>query len=289
MDVKNAVWSKKRENMFNAAKDYFDESSLDLVTSNCVLNLTKNKQEVLDMVYKLLKNGGEVYFSDIYSDRRLPYEIQNDSVLKGECLGGALYENDFIRICRKIGFTDPRIVTKRKLNIDNPKIKKLIGNIEFYSITYRLWKIDDLEDACEDFGQIAIYKGGIEYSENKYKLDSGHIFYKNKPEKVCGNTSLMLNKTRLNKYFEIIGSFDEHFGLFKDCGTSSSNSFKDLTSNLKLLASVIASTSFNSSIVVGLVIISSNLASSKFFFFLPLSYRTRSPVIVKGTNTTLPS
>ncbi len=52
-------------------------------------------------VYRILKYGGELYFSDIYADRRLPEYLRKNPVLYGECLGGALYLKDFERIARK--------------------------------------------------------------------------------------------------------------------------------------------------------------------------------------------
>jgi arsenite methyltransferase len=66
------------------------KESLDIVISNCVVNLSPNKEEVLRSVYNSLKTGGEFYFSDVYSNRRIPKEIQSHQVLYGECLSGAL-------------------------------------------------------------------------------------------------------------------------------------------------------------------------------------------------------
>jgi len=200
--------------------DYFEENSLDLIISNCVFNLIFDKEMVLSKIYKILKNGGEFYFSDNYSDRRIPEHLKENSLLYNECLSGALYKKDFIRMARKVGFMDPRIVSENKININNPEIETLIGNINFYSITYRLWKIEGLEDACEDYGQIAIYKGGIKEAPYKLTLDQSHIFEKDKPERVCGNTALMLSKTRYKNYFQILGDFSTHFGEFKECGTA---------------------------------------------------------------------
>jgi hypothetical protein len=76
-----------------------------------------------------------MYFSDVYADRRVPSEISSDPVLRGECLGGALYHKDFERIAGKVGFTDSRIVSKRTIEIDNREMQNLVGNIKFYSIT----------------------------------------------------------------------------------------------------------------------------------------------------------
>ena len=92
-------------------------------------------------------------------------------------------------------------------------------NIKFYSITCRLWKLKDLEDACENYGHIAVYKGGIMEAPFSFTLDKEHVFEKDKPERICGNTAKMLADTRFGKYFNVTGSFKKHFGIFKDCST----------------------------------------------------------------------
>ncbi len=199
---------------------HFDPDSLDLVTSNCVINLAENKEEIIHKIFRVLKYGGEFYFSDVYVDRRLPNHVRQNHVLYGECLGGALYQKDFIRIAGKAGFSDPRVVSHREIEITNNDIKNLVGNARFYSTTYRLWKIKGLEDECEDYGHSAIYLGGHPQNGFKFELDNKHIFEKGRPERICGNTALMISKTRLAKYFDVSGNFDEHFGLFEDCGTA---------------------------------------------------------------------
>jgi radical SAM/Cys-rich protein len=201
---------------------HFRKESIDLVISNCVVNLIEDKETVLKHIYDILKTGGEFYFSDIYSDRRIPEDLRNNKILYGECLGGALYWRDFERIAKKVGFLDPRIVSKRLIDIKNEELKNLVGNINFYTITYRLWKIEGLEDACEDYGHIAVYKGNIKESFFRFVLDNSHIFEKDKPERICGNTALMLSKTRFKKYFEIIGDFKQHFGQF-NCNKENKN------------------------------------------------------------------
>lgn len=200
------------------AADYFADGSLDLVISNCVVNLVEDKESLLRQVWRLLRDGGEFFFSDIYADRRVPPELRENPVLYGECLGGALYWKDFERIARMAGFNDPRVVSKRVLRIDNDEIKALVGTITFYSITYRLWKLEGLEDGCEDYGHVAVYRGGIAESPFSYSLDADHVFERDKPERVCGNTALMLAQTRLGSYFEVSGSFDRHFGPFEGFG-----------------------------------------------------------------------
>ena len=200
---------------------HFKPNSLDIVTSNCVINLLKDKKDILKKIYKLLKNGGEFYFSDVYATRRLSKHIKEHKVLHGECLGGALYTNDFTRYAMEAGFIDPRIVSSKEIKITDKKLKEIVGEVKFYSITYRLWKLNDLDTVCEDYGQFAIYKGGQAQSHTTFELDINHIFELNRPERVCKNTASMLSDTRFNKYFKIIGDTAQHFGEFAGCATLS--------------------------------------------------------------------
>ncbi len=192
--------------------------SFDVVVSNCVINLSPDKDSVLKGVYRLLKRGGELYFSDIYADRRVPESIRTDEVLYGECLGGALYWNDFLTIAKSNGFLDPRLVTSRPVSITDPKIKAKIGNIRFYSATYRLFKIEQLESECEDYGQAVIYKGSIPEHPDQFTLDNHHTAETGRIFTVCGNTWRMLNETRFSPHFEFIGNFNRHYGIFQGCG-----------------------------------------------------------------------
>ncbi len=196
------------------------DDSFDIVISNCVINLSTDKTAVLKEVYRVLKPGGEFYFSDVYSDRRVPEELVNNEVLYGECLSGALYWNDFQNLAKQCGFTDPRLVEDRPLTIDNKEIEALIGHIDFYSATYRLFKLDDLDLACEDYGQAVRYKGSIETQGDTFILDKYHQIEKGKHFAVCDNTYRMLKESRLAKHFEFFGDTTTHYGIFSDCGTS---------------------------------------------------------------------
>ena len=190
----------------------------DIVISNCVINLSTDKTKVITDVKRLLKPGGEFFFSDVYADRRIPASLANDPVLYGECLSGALYWNDFINLSKRCGFADPRLVESRPLTIENPTIEKTLGNIRFYSATYRLFNIDTLEPACEDYGQAVIYKGSLKNSPDRFVLDDHHVIEAGKVFPVCGNTWLMLEKSRFVEHFEFIGNFATHYGIFEGCG-----------------------------------------------------------------------
>ena len=104
--------------------------------------------------------------------------------------------------------------------IDNPEIKGKIGMIDFYSMTVRAFKLDSLEDICEDYGQAAIYLGTMAANPHDFMLDDHHICKTGKPLLVCGNTASMLQETRFGKFFNITGDRSTHFGPFL-CSTNS--------------------------------------------------------------------
>lgn len=195
------------------------DNSFDIIISNCVINLSPDKASVLSEAHRLLKPGGELYFSDVYSDRRIPQQLINDPVLYGECLSGALYWNDFHNLAKQSGFADPRLVEDRPLTLDNRDIIAKIGHINFFSATYRLFKIDGLEPACEDYGQAVRYQGTIPHSEELFILDKHHAIEKGRIFPVCGNTYRMLNESRFAEHFEFFGDWDCHYGIYQDCGT----------------------------------------------------------------------
>lgn len=195
-----------------------EPGSFDVIVSNCVVNLSPDKDAVLRGVHRLLKDGGEFYFSDVYADRRVPQSVRDDPVLYGECLGGALYWNDFLRLAQRQGFADPRLVTDRPLSLSDTTLAPRVGNLNFYSATYRLFKLEALENACEDYGQAVIYRGSIPGSPERFVLDKHHDIETGRVFPVCGNTWRMLHDTRFVPHFEFIGDFSRHFGLFAGCG-----------------------------------------------------------------------
>ena len=197
-----------------------EPGSFDVIVSNCVVNLSPDKDAVLRGVQGLLMPGGEFYFSDVYADRRVPECVRNDPVLYGECLGGALYWNDFTRLSHRTGFADPRLVEDRPLLITDPVLADKLGTLRFFSATYRLFKLEGLESACEDYGQAVIYRGTIARQPHRFVLDKHHGIEAGRVFPVCGNTWRMLHDTRFAPHFGFIGNFDRHYGLFEGCGSS---------------------------------------------------------------------
>ena len=198
-----------------------EPESFDVIVSNCVINLVADKEAVFRAAHRLLKPGGEVYFSDVYSNRRVPQHLLDDPVLHGECLSGALYWGDFDRIAKAAGFADPRLVTDRPLGINDREVQAKLDGIDFVSATYRLFKLDGLEPQCEDYGQAVRYIGTVPGEERVFTLDAHHAIEAGRIFPVCGNSWLMLAETRFAGHFEFIGDFERHYGVFPGCGTDS--------------------------------------------------------------------
>jgi arsenite methyltransferase len=196
------------------------DQSIDLVISDCVINLSPRKDLVFQTIYRVLKEGGEFYISDIAADRRVPESIHNNPEMIAECLGGAEYEHDWFDIMRDCGFRDPRIMSRREVQRD------VLGEpIIFYSMTVRGFRFSDpLDMRCEDYGQIATYKGTIPSQTSRYIFDDHHMFEAHRPTPVCRNTARMLQETRLSKHFEVTAPI-KHFGLFA-CAPASTTSEK---------------------------------------------------------------
>jgi len=192
------------------------DCTIDVIISNCVINLAPNKLNVFKEIFRVLKEGGELYFSDVYADRRIPTKLQQDTTLWGECLSGAMYTEDFRRLMTQVGFMDSRVVSNARVEVQNPQIEKRVGTIRFYSRTIRAFKLKSLEDRCEDFGQVATYLGTVDDFPHAFFLDDHHTFVTGYPLPVCGNTAEMISKTRYQSYFKVTEKM-EHRGLFS-CG-----------------------------------------------------------------------
>lgn len=197
-----------------------EDGSVDVVISNCVLNLCPDKRVVLEEIARVLKPGGELYFSDVFASRRLPDSLKQDPVFHGECLGGAWYWEDFRRLLAGLEMPDYRVMNQATMEIEDESMAIRSQGIQFESATIRAFRLPSLEDRCEDYGQLVTYKGTVPQCPQVFELDPAHRFEVGKPERVCGNSAAMIEETRFARHFEVIGSREQHFGLF-ECGDGS--------------------------------------------------------------------
>ena len=191
-----------------------EEASFDLIVSNCVINLAVDKAAVLASAKKLLRPGGEMYFADVYVDRRIPDELKSDPLLYGECLAGAMYPPDFVRIAQETGFLAPLLVEESIIDITDADVQQRIGDLRFSSATYRLFNIEGLETTEENYGQKAIYLGDIPEHPEHIALSQQIEFTKGREVAVSGNISRILEGSRFSENFLQIGDESRHLGAF---------------------------------------------------------------------------
>jgi arsenite methyltransferase len=89
-----------------------ENESVDMVISNCVINLAPDKEKVFKEAYRVMKSGGRMIISDMVTDKKLPQSIRNDPVLWSSCIGGAVLEQEYLEAIEKAGFQDLEIAEK---------------------------------------------------------------------------------------------------------------------------------------------------------------------------------
>jgi MoaA/NifB/PqqE/SkfB family radical SAM enzyme/SAM-dependent methyltransferase len=153
--------------------------SVDVVTSNCVVNLSPDKGKVFQEIWRMLKDGGRVVIADIVSDREVPPSLKTNPELWGECTVGALTEEAFLAALEKAGFFGIEILKKIYW--------KSIEGYPFYSMTVRGWKFEKTA-GCKYVGQRAVYLG-----PQKAVIDEeGHTFPRGVAVEVCTDTAFKL-------------------------------------------------------------------------------------------------
>ncbi|MFW9832787.1 MAG: arsenite methyltransferase [Candidatus Thorarchaeota archaeon] len=89
-----------------------EDNSVDVVISNCVINLAPDKGKVFREAYRVLKPGGRVMVSDIVLSKPLPTEVRDEVVTYTGCIGGAILDEEYLQHMRDAGFQDVEITSK---------------------------------------------------------------------------------------------------------------------------------------------------------------------------------
>jgi len=83
-----------------------NDSSIDVVISNCVINLAPDKAKVFTEIYRVLKTSGRLMVSDTVLIKELPEDLKNDKDLLVGCVSGAILKNDYLNLLKEAGFSD---------------------------------------------------------------------------------------------------------------------------------------------------------------------------------------
>lgn len=154
------------------------DSSVDVVVSNCVLNLVKDedRKQLFRELFRVLKRGGRVAVSDIVSDEEVPLHLRNDAALWSGCISGAFTETGFIQAFEEAGFYGMKIVKR------DEKPWQTVEGIEFRSMTILAYK--GKQGECRERNQAVIYNGPWKTVTD----DDGHTLRRGARMAVCEKT-----------------------------------------------------------------------------------------------------
>ncbi len=105
-----------------------EDSSIDVIISNCVINLTPNKNNAYQEVYRVLKPGGRILVSDLVTEGPIPHEIRKNFQAWSECVSGAMEKQDYLNTIKKAGFKEVGIIEQHFFTEPNMD-ERLIGKI----------------------------------------------------------------------------------------------------------------------------------------------------------------
>ncbi|MFQ5641259.1 MAG: methyltransferase domain-containing protein [bacterium] len=160
------------------------DESVDLVVSNCVLNLVKDedKKQLFSEIYRVLKVSGRVAISDIVSDEDVPEHLKNDPELWSGCISGAFKEEEFLQAFADAGFYGIEIVKR------DEDAWQTVEGIEFRAMTLIAYK--GKEGPCLERNQAVIYRGPWKAVVD----DDGHTLYRGERMAVCDKTYRIYSK-----------------------------------------------------------------------------------------------
>ncbi|MEZ6189749.1 MAG: methyltransferase domain-containing protein [Phycisphaerales bacterium] len=158
------------------------DNSVDVVVSNCVLNLVapELKVQLFAEIFRVLKRGGRAVISDIVSDEPPTKQILDDPELWSGCISGAFGEAEFPQMFERGGFHGIEILKRE----ESPW--QTIDGIEFRSMTIRAYK--GKQGPCLDRNQAAVYLGPWKQVVD----DDGHTYFRGQRMAVCDKTFKIL-------------------------------------------------------------------------------------------------
>jgi SAM-dependent methyltransferase len=110
------------------------DNSVDIVISNCVVNLSPNKKRVFAEAFRALKPGGRLMISDLVLLKELPDFIKNSIEAYIGCVSGAILKDEYLRVIKAAGFQDVKIVDEASFPaefiVSDPTVKKIIENLK---------------------------------------------------------------------------------------------------------------------------------------------------------------
>lgn len=169
-------------------------ASVDVVVSNCVLNLVRpeDKRELFAEIFRVLRRGGRAVISDIVSDEEVPERLQRDPELWSGCISGALREDSFLEEFEKAGFYGVTLAERG----EDPW--RTVEGIEFRSVTVVAYK--GKEGPCIDQKHAVVYRGPFREATD----DDGHVLRRGVRTAVCEKTFRIYSQEPYREHLELV-------------------------------------------------------------------------------------
>ena len=107
-----------------------EDYSIDVVISNCVINLCPNKEKAFNEIFRVLKTEGRLMISDLVTNGELPQEVRKSFEAWAGCIAGALQKNNYLKLIRDAGFSEVKVISEAPYSIDvSEKVKGSILSI----------------------------------------------------------------------------------------------------------------------------------------------------------------
>ena len=94
-----------------------EDDSVDVIISNCVINLAPDKAKVFGEAFRVLRPGGRILISDIVLEKPLPKAVRDDVKSYTGCLGGAILEKEYLQLIHDAGFEKVKVIDKAPFNL----------------------------------------------------------------------------------------------------------------------------------------------------------------------------
>ena len=145
--------AEEHANSLRSAEPLIADNSVDVVVSNCVLNLVRSddRRQLFVELLRVLKPGGRAVISDIVSNDDVPAELQADAKLWSGCISGAFREDRFLEAFESAGFHGVEILERQS------EAWTTVGPLEFRSLTVRAFKPQPA--TANDFNHSVVYRG----------------------------------------------------------------------------------------------------------------------------------
>ncbi len=166
-----------------------EDATIDLIISNCVINLAPDKRKVFREMFRVAKPGGRFTISDIVSDQLVPQYLVHDTARWGDCLSGALTLTEYMAGMTEAGFLGVHLIKSSPWQV--------IDGIHFFSVTLTGYKLPIMSSAP------AVRYATLRGPFSRVVDERGTVYQRGIPQPIAGETAALLSLSPLEPHFAL--------------------------------------------------------------------------------------